>query len=72
MRLGIFAYADTVAVPWGGFFEVPFLGGDNYSPVQAVRYRRILIKIYKNIQYKKQTDENRSVIFALAENQTLR
>lgn len=46
MRLGIFAYADTAAVPWGGFFEVPFLGGDNYSPVQAVRYRRILIKIY--------------------------
>lgn len=65
MRLGIFAYADTAAVPWGGFFEVPFLGGDNYSPVQAVRYRRILIN-------KKQTDENRSVIFALAENQTLR
>ena len=69
MRLGIFAYADTAAVPWGGFFEVPFLGGDNYSPVQAVRYRRILIKIYS---IKKQTDENRSVIFALAENQTLR
>lgn len=69
MRLGIFAYADTAAVPWGGFFEVSFLGGDNYSPVQAVRYRRILIKIYS---IKKQTDENRSVIFALAENQTLR
>ena len=49
MRLGIFAYADTAAVPWGGFFEVPFLGGDNYSPVQAVRYRRTLIKdITKN------------------------
>ena len=46
MRLGIFACADTAAVPWGGFFEVPFLGGDNYSPVQAVHYRRILIKIY--------------------------
>ena len=49
MRLGIFAYADTAAVPWGGFFEVPFLGGDNYSPVQAVRYRRILIKIYHQL-----------------------
>ena len=49
MRLGIFAYADTVAVPWGGFFEVPFLGGDNYSPVQAVRYRRILIRIYHQL-----------------------
>ena len=49
MRLGIFAYADTAAVPWGGFFEVPFLGGDNYSPVQAVRYRRVLIKIYHQL-----------------------
>ena len=49
MRLGIFAYADTAAVPWGGFFDVPFLGGDNYSPVQAVRYRRILIKIYHQL-----------------------
>ena len=49
MRLGIFAYADTAAVPWGGVFEVPFMGGDNYSPVQAVRYRRILIKIYHQL-----------------------
>ena len=45
-----------------------FLGGDKYGSIQVVRYRRTLIKRYN----KKQADENRPVIFALAENQTLR
>lgn len=27
MRLGIFAYADTAAVPWGGFLRCLFWAG---------------------------------------------